>query len=61
MQATVISSNKNNKNDIFFINNGNFSSDYFGNSNIKIINANNIEILYIFLLSTVIVLQILVL
>lgn len=48
MQAIIVSCNINNKNNKLFVNNGNFLDDYFGNSNIRIVNANDTKILYIF-------------
>lgn len=51
MQAIIASYNKNNKSNKFFINNGKFSNDYFGNNNVKIANINNTEMLYIFFAS----------
>lgn len=48
MQATVISCNENNKSDKLFINDSNFSKNFFDNGNVKIINVNDTKISYIF-------------
>lgn len=48
MLTKIISYNKNVKNDKFFINNIKFLNNYINNSKVRIANANNTMILYIF-------------
>lgn len=48
MRGIIRSCNENDKSDKLFVNNANFSDDYFGNNNVKMTNANNIKVLYIF-------------
>lgn len=47
MQVTVGSRDKNDKNDKLSVNNGDFSCDYFSNSNVRMANTNDTKILYI--------------